>query len=130
MIGKNLLGEHTIVAGGEQACDPHMEGEGPLPAHLPIVFDIFPHHESTRYFADMTRTLFKGPVKNVHRELYEAVLEAQKKRSLSQSLKKSPENSIRPLWIHFSLSDIRRGKKWAHGGILSRNRPWRGFGNP
>ncbi len=79
MIGKSLLGEHTIVAGGEQACDPHMEGEGPLPAHLPIVFDIFPHHESTRYFSDMTRTLFKGPVKKVHRDLYEAVLEAQKK---------------------------------------------------
>ncbi len=79
MIGKSLLGEHTIVAGGEQACDPHMEGEGPLPAHLPIVFDIFPHHESTRYFSDMTRTLFKGSVKKVHRDLYEAVLEAQKK---------------------------------------------------
>ncbi len=79
MLDRNLLGEHTIVAGGEQACDPHMEGSGPLPAHLPIVFDIFPHHETNRYFADMTRTLFKGTVSAVHRELYHAVLEAQEK---------------------------------------------------
>ena len=99
MISKNLLGEHTIVAGGEQACDPHMEGEGPLPAHLPIVFDIFPHHESTRYFSDMTRTLFKGPVKNVHRELYEAVLEAQIK---AISLAKPEEESRK---LHQSVVD-------------------------
>lgn len=77
MLDRNLLGEHTIVAGGEQACDPHMEGSGPLPAHLPIVFDIFPHHEINRYFSDMTRTLFKGPVAPVHKDLYHAVLEAQ-----------------------------------------------------
>ncbi len=77
MLDRNLLGEHTIVAGGEQACDPHMEGTGPLPAHLPIVFDIFPHHEINRYFADMSRTLFKGVVSSVHKDLYHAVLEAQ-----------------------------------------------------
>ncbi len=79
MLERNLLAQHTIVAGGEQACDPHMEGSGPLPAHLPIVCDIFPKHEESRYFADMTRTLFKGPVSAAHKALYHAVLEAQEK---------------------------------------------------
>ncbi|MCL4484906.1 MAG: Xaa-Pro peptidase family protein [Nitrospirae bacterium] len=79
LLGHDLIGQHTIVAGGEQACDPHNEGSGPLPAHLPIVFDIFPFSEKTRYFADMTRTLFKGAVASRHRDLYEAVLSAQER---------------------------------------------------
>ena len=79
LLKRNLIGQHTIVAGGIQACDPHQEGTGPLPAHLPIVFDIFPFSEETRYFADMTRTLFKGTVDPIHRHLYEAVLSAQEK---------------------------------------------------
>lgn len=79
LLEHNLIGQHTIVAGGEQACDPHNEGSGPLPAHLPIVFDIFPFSEETRYFADMTRTLFKGEVASQHRALYEAVLSAQER---------------------------------------------------
>lgn len=109
MIERNLLGEHTIVAGGEQACDPHMEGEGPLPAHLPIVFDIFPHHESTRYFADMTRTLFKGDVQPVHRELYEAVLEAQVK---SIALARPGEDSRK---LHQSVVDTFETKGYKTG---------------
>lgn len=79
LLKKNLIGQHTIVAGGIAACDPHNEGTGPLPAHLPIVFDIFPFSEETRYFADMTRTLFKGPVAPRHRHLYDAVLSAQER---------------------------------------------------
>jgi len=79
LLKNNLIGQHTIVAGGIQACDPHQEGTGPLPAHLPIVFDIFPLSEESRYFADMTRTLFKGAVESRHRQLYEAVLSAQEK---------------------------------------------------
>ncbi len=79
MLARNLLARHTIVAGGEQACDPHMEGSGPLPAHLPIVFDIFPSHEETRYFSDMTRTFFKGSVSPELLRNYQAVLDAQNK---------------------------------------------------
>ena len=77
LLAQNLIGSHTIVAGGLQACDPHNEGSGPLPAHRPIVFDIFPFSEESRYYADMTRTLFKGPVPPVFRELYETVRKAQ-----------------------------------------------------
>ena len=77
LLAQNLIGQHTIVSGGIQACDPHNEGSGPLPAHRPIVFDIFPFSEESRYYADMTRTLFKGSVSPAFRELYDTVLKAQ-----------------------------------------------------
>jgi len=68
----------TIVAGGGQAADPHARGEGPLPAHAPIVIDIFPRSKSSRYFADMSRTVLKGEASSEVLELYQAVEAAQK----------------------------------------------------
>ncbi|MHC1631650.1 MAG: M24 family metallopeptidase [Methanotrichaceae archaeon] len=68
----------TIVAGGLDAADPHCNGTGPLPANAPIVIDIFPRSKSTRYFADMTRTVLKGEADPEIMDIYEAVLEAQK----------------------------------------------------
>jgi hypothetical protein len=35
------LATHTIVAGGQQNCDQHETGFGPLHAHEPIIIDIF-----------------------------------------------------------------------------------------
>ena len=67
----------TIVAGGEQAADPHARGVGPLPANAPIVIDIFPRSKSSRYFADMTRTVLKGEASSEIVELYQAVEAAQ-----------------------------------------------------
>jgi len=67
----------TIVAGGKAAADPHARGSGPLPANSPIVIDIFPRSKSSRYFADMTRTVLKGEASPEISELYEAVAAAQ-----------------------------------------------------
>jgi len=67
----------TIVAGGEQAADPHARGVGPLPANAPIVIDIFPRSKSSRYFADMTRTVLKGEASSEVVELYRTVEAAQ-----------------------------------------------------
>ena len=50
----------AIVAGGDQAVDPHERGHGPLPANLPIILDIFPRDNATRYHGDMTRTVVRG----------------------------------------------------------------------
>ena len=36
------LAANTIVAGGQQACDPHERGHGLLRANEPIIIDIFP----------------------------------------------------------------------------------------
>jgi len=67
----------TIVAGGTIAADPHARGRGPLPANAPIVIDIFPRSKSTRYFADMTRTVLRGEASRDVLEIYDAVLAAQ-----------------------------------------------------
>src|SRR3712207_243174 len=52
--------EHTITAGGPQAADPHERGSGPLKAGETIILDIFPRSQTSRYYADMTRTFVKG----------------------------------------------------------------------
>src|SRR6266705_1737548 len=44
----------TIVAGGDQACDPHERGFGPLYANSLIILDVFPRDAKTGYFGDMT----------------------------------------------------------------------------
>ena len=67
----------TIAAGGEQACDPHEQGSGPLPAHELIIVDIFPRDEKTGFFGDMTRTYLKGKFSAEQRRLVETVREAQ-----------------------------------------------------
>jgi Xaa-Pro aminopeptidase len=51
---------NTIVAGGEQGCDPHERGHGPLRANEAIVLDIFPRHARNHYFGDLTRTVVRG----------------------------------------------------------------------
>ncbi|ERH02190.1 MAG: Xaa-pro aminopeptidase [Halonotius sp. J07HN6] len=62
--------DSTIVAGGEQAADPHDRGSGPLPADAPIIVDIFPQDKTTGYHADMTRTFCVGDPSDTHREWY------------------------------------------------------------
>jgi Xaa-Pro aminopeptidase len=69
--------EGAIVAPGPQAADPHMIGAGPLCARQSIVMDIFPQDKTTRYFADMTRTVSKGDPGDEIRRMYDVVKHAQ-----------------------------------------------------
>ncbi|OHA00229.1 MAG: hypothetical protein A3C11_01960 [Candidatus Sungbacteria bacterium RIFCSPHIGHO2_02_FULL_49_12] len=74
---RGYLGVESIVACGIEATDPHAAGSGLLHPKEPIVLDIFPRSLETLYFADQTRTIFKGmPSENLCR-MYGAVLEAQ-----------------------------------------------------
>ena len=73
----NTIGEHTIIAGGDQGCDPHQVGFGPLRAREPIIIDIFPRDEASGYYGDLTRTFCKGQVSKPIQHLYETVLKAQ-----------------------------------------------------
>ncbi|MBI4411093.1 MAG: aminopeptidase P family protein, partial [Deltaproteobacteria bacterium] len=70
------VANHTIVASGPQGSLPHHEGSGPILAHTPIIFDIFPRDSRSRYFADMTRTMVKGKASAEVKKMYQAVLEA------------------------------------------------------
>jgi Xaa-Pro aminopeptidase len=69
---------NTIVAGGDQACDPHERGSGPLKANSLIILDIFPRDTSTGYFGDLTRTVVRGRASAAQRKLWETVLEGQR----------------------------------------------------
>ena len=77
LLERGCLAESTIIAPGRQAADPHMIGSGPIHAGEPVVMDIFPQHKETRYFADMTRTVSKGPPSPEIAKLYEVVKQAQ-----------------------------------------------------
>ncbi|OGW64499.1 MAG: Xaa-Pro aminopeptidase [Nitrospirae bacterium RIFCSPLOWO2_02_FULL_62_14] len=77
LMERDCVAQHTIVAGGDQACDPHDEGSGPLPAHRSIIFDVFPRSAATRYFADMSRTVVRGTASAELRRLYQTVKDAQ-----------------------------------------------------
>src|SRR6266480_3894890 len=67
----------TIVAGRDQACDPHERGFGPLYANSLIILDIFPRDAKTGYFGDMTRTVLRGRVSDAQRKLWETVKAGQ-----------------------------------------------------
>src|SRR6202162_5395884 len=67
----------TIVAGGDQACDPHERGFGPLYADSLIILDVFPRDAKTGYFGDMTRTVLRGHASDAQRKLWETVKAGQ-----------------------------------------------------
>src|SRR2546423_2306241 len=68
---------NTIVAGADQACDPHERGFGPLYANSLLILDIFPREAKTGYWGDMTRTVVRGRASEQQRKLWEAVKAGQ-----------------------------------------------------
>ena len=77
LLEDGLLAQHTIVACGEAACDPHNVGSGPLRAGEAIIIDVFPRDEGSRYFADITRTVVKGRAPEALHRMYGAVAAGQ-----------------------------------------------------
>ena len=70
--------EFNIVSCGKDGADPHNFGSGALLADQLIMIDIFPRSKTTKYFADMTRTIVKGKASPELKKMYNAVLGAQK----------------------------------------------------
>lgn len=68
---------NSIVACGDQACDPHERGHGPLKAHQLIILDLFPRARSG-YYGDLTRTVVKGRATEAQARLWEICLLGQK----------------------------------------------------
>src|SRR5438067_6501541 len=71
------LPANTIVAGGEQACDPHERGSGALRPDELIIVDIFPRDAKTGYFGDLTRTVVRGRASEEQQRLWETVQAGQ-----------------------------------------------------
>ncbi len=95
----------TIVAGGDQACDPHERGHGPLYAESLIILDVFPRDAKTGYFGDMTRTVVRGRASEAQRKLWETVKAGQ-----ALALK-TIKAGIDGMTIHSAIQDLfaRRG---------------------
>lgn len=71
------VSSNTICAGGDQGCDPHDRGSGPLRPNEMIVVDVFPRVSATGYYGDMTRTFLRGRASDAQRRLHAAVRQAQ-----------------------------------------------------
>ena len=71
------IASHTIVACGQQGCDPHNEGSGALCAHKPIILDIFPRSQATGYWGDITRTVVRGRASERLKSVFRSVLKGQ-----------------------------------------------------
>ncbi len=54
----------------------HDPGSGPLPAHAPILIDLWPVDEESGCYADMTRTFVRGEVSDQITDLHALVLSA------------------------------------------------------
>jgi Xaa-Pro aminopeptidase len=77
LMERNCIAKNTIVASGDQGCDPHNRGTGPIHPDQTLILDVFPRSGDSHYFADMTRTVVKGRASPAVKRLYAAVLEAQ-----------------------------------------------------
>lgn len=76
-LRQGCMDHHCIASCGLQATRPHERGSGPLFAHQSIILDLFPYSMTTRYFADMTRTVVKGRASEALTQMYAAVQAGQ-----------------------------------------------------
>lgn len=77
IAGLGGVASRTIVACGNQGCDPHESGYGPLRAHTTIILDIFPRDMRTGYYGDITRTVVRGRASDAVKKIYAVVGAAQ-----------------------------------------------------
>jgi len=112
------LPANTIVAGGEQACDPHERGHGPLRAHELIILDIFPRSATSGYFGDLTRTVVRGKASHAQHQLWLTCLEGQKRAF----------RAIKPGVVGKTVQDLVRQFFTDHGyPTEQRQGRWTGF---
>jgi Xaa-Pro aminopeptidase len=77
IMAQGWVPSHTIVSSGDQCCDPHHEGSGPLKANTSIIFDIFPRSQKTGYFGDLSRTVVRGQASERLKKVYITVQAGQ-----------------------------------------------------
>ncbi len=95
------IAANTIVASGSHGADPHNCGSGPIPAHSPLIFDIFPRVTATGYFGDLTRTVVKGKATPVVKRAFAAVRKARNhaKRMIKPGIKaNSVHNAVHEIF--------------------------------
>ena len=91
----------AIVATAPEVADCHHSGCGPLRTCVPVIVDLFPMNNQTRYWGDCTRTVVNGEatdtVKSMHAAVIAAKAAATKKLTLGQTadaVHKATEESL------------------------------------
>lgn len=78
LIEQNFSNSHdSIVVTIPHVADCHHFGAGPLKADLPVIVDIFPMDNATRYCGDMTRTVVNGTPSDDLVRMHATVCEAK-----------------------------------------------------
>lgn len=77
-LGRGFVMPHgAIVATAPEVADCHHAGQGPLRSGVPVIIDLFPRDEQSRYWGDCTRTVVHGMVSDPVRRMHAAVIEAK-----------------------------------------------------
>jgi len=71
------MGHGAIVATAPDAADCHHSGTGLLRTGVPVIVDIFPRDESTRFWGDCTRTVVHGTPSDKVVAMHRAVVAAK-----------------------------------------------------
>jgi Xaa-Pro aminopeptidase len=68
----------AIVATAPHVADCHHAGTGPLKSGVPVIVDLFPTNNQTRYCGDCTRTVVHGEPTDTVKHMHQAVVKAKK----------------------------------------------------
>jgi Xaa-Pro aminopeptidase len=71
------MGHGAIVATAPHVADCHHAGEGMLYTGIPVVIDLFPRDDSTRFWGDCTRTVVHGEPSETVKAMHAAVIAAK-----------------------------------------------------
>ena len=71
------MGHGAIAATAPHVADCHHSGTGPLRTGVPIIIDLFPRDEASRYWGDCTRTVCHGEPSDVVKAMHKAVVAAK-----------------------------------------------------
>ncbi len=77
LVSRGFEAGETIICPGADSSMPHCRGSGRLYNNSQVVIDIFPKDNATRYYGDVTRTVFKGEPTGRFVRMYGAVQKVQ-----------------------------------------------------
>ncbi len=106
----------SIIAAGEQACDPHERGHGPLYAHELIIIDLFPRDSKSGYYGDLTRTLVRGKATPAQQHLWQTCLEGQElalKKIKPSASGKIIERSVKDFFTRAGYPTEKKKGRWS-----------------
>jgi len=77
LLENGYTNPQSIIAAGSQGADCHNLGSGPIATGQPVIIDIFPQNQKTRYNGDCTRTVVHGEIPDEIKRIHQAVVEAK-----------------------------------------------------